>query len=217
MTLFDPQNDCVDEIVENERKNHRFGHTRYSKESLGLFGRSPWTDLIGSRRPRPEMVFAPSPLWHWKSSWVPFSQLDPCDEDGWSYSSGWNGPWKPEKSFGKLVRRRRWIRIRTHRSEIPSIVPEGPLDGTSRPNNLPPVEELDSFLLGDAILSEGPLPDDVFDLLGRLTFVSFQRLLLQKIVRQQRQPADPHQKPLQGLPPRLFREMGLKETAALRT
>lgn len=207
ITCFDPLTDHVDEVFENEHKNHWLGHAKYSKEALGLFDRPAWTDSLGFRRPHPEGLFAPSPLWRWKSEWTPLYQLDPCDQDGWSYSSSWKGPWKSEKSFGKLVRRRRWSRVRTRDLDSLSSAQSAPSSRGTEPKKRLFVVKLDSFVLGDAISTQEPLSNSVIVVLDHLTFMSFKLLLLQKTMHQLGDQLDGNVLSLRGLPPRLYRQI----------
>lgn len=108
-----------EEIYENEHKNHRLGHARYSKQALGMFDRPAWTDYHGRRKPPMELVFLPSPCWRWTSEWQVDIQKGITDEEGWMYATGWHGEWKAEKSFGRMVRRRRWIRTRAPATTMP--------------------------------------------------------------------------------------------------
>jgi hypothetical protein len=56
-------------------------------------------------------LFLFSPCLAWQEEWKVDIIEGVTDEEGWMYSSGWNNLWGPHKSFGKIVRRRRWFRI----------------------------------------------------------------------------------------------------------
>lgn len=101
-----------DEVFENEHKDHILGHTKYSKKALKIWDRPAWSSADGRRLSKPEMIYLPGPIWVWKSEWQVEKREGFTDKDGWCYASSWNGEWEAEKSFSKLVRRRRWIRYR---------------------------------------------------------------------------------------------------------
>ena len=96
----------LDFIFENEKKNHLLGTSKYSKEALGIFDRYCWTDYDGRRVMKPEYRCTPSPVWEWCGEWKTYHARGLTDEQGWMYAAGWEKRWNPEKSFGKLVRRR---------------------------------------------------------------------------------------------------------------
>lgn len=106
-----------DEVYENEHKNHILGQANYSRGALGLCDRSAWSDNDGRRLPKPELRVLPSPCWVWAEDWHVETAAGTTDDEGWVYAFRWGShDWKAEKSFGKFVRRRRWIRFRRERT-----------------------------------------------------------------------------------------------------
>ncbi len=101
---------AFEDMYENERKRHFLGHARYAKDALCWWDRPAWTDFNGRKVMKPEMRGTPSPMWSWCGEWQVKKIPGLTDEDGWMYASGWTRDWVPERSFGKQVRRRLWIR-----------------------------------------------------------------------------------------------------------
>lgn len=111
-TLLQSQmNVTFQEVYENEHKRHTLGHAKYSKNALHAWDRNKWSSEQGYRRPHPSQTFFPSPCYSPAADWEKDVVLGMTDDDGWMYAANWGSEWGPERSFGKMVRRRRWFRI----------------------------------------------------------------------------------------------------------
>lgn len=192
-----PDTEEQEEIYENEHKNHLLGHARYSKSALGMFDRPAWTDYYGRRKPAMDLVFLPSPCWRWTSEWQVDIKEHVTDEEGWMYSSGWNGEWKAEKSFGKTVRRRRWVRTRAFARKVQfeekveavknQIIPMATLARFKEQLKL--FSKIDALLVSDIL--EKPASDkqkdDILAAQKSLNFLNFKLALLESLEDQQLQ------------------------------
>lgn len=124
------------EVYENERKIHVLGQTKYSKGALTVLDRPAWSSSDGRRLGSPDVVMLPSPRWRWCGAWTLETAEQYTDADGWRYASGWweGGEWRAGAAFGRLVRRRRWIRFQ---EKVPAEEP--PARAAAVPRAAPPL------------------------------------------------------------------------------
>ncbi len=123
----------LEEAWENQRRNLTGG---YSAAGLLESDRAPWTDAAGAALPgaaagttHPEQLFRLTASggvpwvaggvegegWEWRSDWTQDVKAGHTDGDGWRYAPRFNpevAGWSPQTSMIRLVRRRRWLRLR---------------------------------------------------------------------------------------------------------
>ncbi|QPG72781.1 hypothetical protein FOA43_000083 [Brettanomyces nanus] len=101
-------------IVENQRGSTLFGVPMYSKQSM-FYGADPPTFQALNGCGLGNMGIYPLPGRDWRWSWDSWHvmMISDVDEDGWVYSNIRFGSkyWKGTRGFGRMVRRRVWVRM----------------------------------------------------------------------------------------------------------
>lgn len=169
-------------VIENERKKNTLGRTSYSKGSLKMYERGPYTDFFGNRLSSWEEQTLPSPSWIWESTWEPIKIQNVTDDEGWMYACSWCGKWKAQKSFGKLVRRRAWSCLVAAKQE-PEVSDLAPISArSSRINSAHKhvEDDLDSRITRDfiaGVVEKGVPPEDYIKRLKDISFLRFKVMI----------------------------------------
>ena len=124
---------ALEELWENQRRRMTGG---YTAEALLESDRAAWTDAAGADLPgvpggtaHPGEILRLGPRggvpwiaggsegegWEWRSDWTQDVKRGQTDADGWRYAPRFNpevAGWSAETSMIRLVRRRRWLRLR---------------------------------------------------------------------------------------------------------
>ncbi|GBG29433.1 Vacuolar protein sorting-associated protein 13A [Hondaea fermentalgiana] len=77
--------------------------------------RPVWSNESGTEERLREGVRLPrqDPGWAWETDWVVDTNAPNAGAGGWMYANALSGEaWKPEESWARMVRRRRWVRTR---------------------------------------------------------------------------------------------------------
>ncbi|CAK9090660.1 Putative vacuolar protein sorting-associated protein 13A [Durusdinium trenchii] len=113
--LNEPKRDQVIRVVEECWENQRKFVVRGWIPELLPGERPSWSDKSGQVSRRKEQVGLPvnDSGWEWETPWKVDLRLADSGADGWQYCSAFMmDDWGPTESWNKMIRRRRWTRVR---------------------------------------------------------------------------------------------------------
>ena len=104
------ENEYIDQVYENEWKQHTIGAVKYSHSHTNVLDRRPpFSTINGNPIPAMDQLMPPCPWWIWIDDWHVDESIG--TSDGWLYLDHWYSEQEGEEQTTKL-RIRRWIRKR---------------------------------------------------------------------------------------------------------
>ncbi len=100
----------IDEIYENEWRQHTIGAVKYSHAHTNVLEKRPvFSTINGNSVPAMNQYMLPCPWWVWLDEWHVDKSI--ATPDGWLYLDNWYSEENSQPESTKL-RMRRWIRKR---------------------------------------------------------------------------------------------------------